>query len=160
MSYRRNFEPIRNPFSAVVSVLVMLLVLVGLFFIAKFIFKLLWWVAPLIFIASLIIDVNVFLDYTRWVGRLFRRSIWMGLGTIVLSMLFFPFLGMFFLGKALLRKRIREAQRDVQARRQGEFINYEEVDSEPLDLDRLPPEHKEPREPSRRQPGSYDQFFE
>lgn len=160
MSYRRNFEPTRDPFSAIVSLLFMVLFLVGMFFVAKFVLKLLWWVAPVVFIASLIIDVNVFLNYTRWVGRLFQRSIWMGLGVIVLSLIFFPFLSLFFLGKALVRKRIRSVVQDVEQRRQGEYISYEEVDQEPLDLDRLPPEPRERREPPRQQPGNYDQFFE
>ncbi len=164
MRYRRNFETVTNPFNAIASVLVMVLLVLGLFYLAQFILKLLWWVAPIVFIASLIIDHRVFLNYAHWVGGLLRNRTLMGVAILILSLVGFPFLALYFLGKALFRRKVRQAQEESRVRREGELIDYEELDSEPLDLPsprlRERPEEMRPRQDENRRRTDYDNLFD
>jgi hypothetical protein len=134
----------------------MAVVLIGLFYLASFVLKILYWVAPVLFIASLIIDHKVFLGYFGWISKLLKRNLLVGIGSIFLSLFFFPFVSLFLLGSALFKKKIREAEQDAVRRRDGDLIDYEEVDTESLELPRL-----EKREPPRSDDpkGKYDEFF-
>jgi hypothetical protein len=155
-SSNNNKGPISNPLNGVLSLLAMAVVLIGLFYLASFVLKILYWVAPVLFIASLIIDHKVFLGYVGWISKLLKRNLLVGIGSIFLSVFFFPFVSLFLLGSALFKKKIREAEQDAVRRRDGDLIDYEEVDTESLELPRL-----EKREPPRRDDpkGKYDEFF-
>ena len=57
-----------NPFNSISSILILVLLFVGLFFVAKSIFTILSWVAPIMLIATLIIDHKVVLGYGKWLS--------------------------------------------------------------------------------------------
>ena len=157
MRYRRSFDAVTNPLNALASVLVMVLLILGLFYLAQFILKLLWYAAPVAFVASLIIDHKVFLNYAYWLGGLLRRRTLVGVAILILSLIGFPFLALYFLGKALFRKKVKQVQEDIRIRREGELIDYEDLDSEPLDL---PHRLEQRREEQPRRRTDYDNLFD
>ena len=73
---RSPFE--RSPLSGIAGFVVALVVIYILFKIVGWFVSILYMVAPIIFIASLIIDHKVFLGYAKTLQRLFKRNWIMG----------------------------------------------------------------------------------
>jgi len=158
--YKYSFNSSNNnPFSSIIGVVLGILFLLGLFFIARFIFTILYYLSPIMLIAALIVDHKVVMGYGKWLLRLTKDNAIMGIGAILLTVLGFPLVTLFLLGKALLRKRVKEAQEEVTQQREGEYIEYEELNSEPLDLPQIEQWEKQAEE-RRRKNNDYDDFFD
>ena len=158
--YKYSFNSSNNnPFSSIIGVVLGILFLLGLFFIARFIFTILYYLSPIMLIAALIVDHKVVMGYGKWLLRLTKDNAIMGIGAILLTVLGFPLVTLFLLGKALLRKRVKEAQEEVTQQREGEYIEYEELNSEPLDLPQIEQWEKQAEE-RRRKSNDYDDFFD
>ncbi len=132
-----------NPFSSITSVLFLVLAFVALYFIATGIFKILAWLAPVMLIATLIIDYKVVVNYGKWIVSLLSRNPLMGIGAILLTFFGFPIVAGFLLGKALVKKKVGKMTQEFQKRQEGEYTDFEEVDSRPsvLDLPSMEPRH-------------------
>ena len=159
--FRSPFE--RSPLGTFGSIAVALLFFYLLFKLLAFVFQLMWWAAPLILIASLVIDHKVFLGYLKMVGNLFQRNWIYGLAAGIASVVLFPLLSLYLLGMALFKKKVKERQVAMDERVNGKWTDYEEVSTEPMDLD-IPYEELPPApEPDlrRRQDGTrYDELFD
>lgn len=169
MSYQKQFQVGGGggPFSSVVGIIIGILFFLLVFYLTKIVFKILWFLAPLLFVASLIIDHTVFLSYVKWIGGMLKRNPLVGIGAIVLSGLLFPLTASFLFGKALFRKKMKDAQKEYETRTKGELIEFEEIveeeDLRPEDTLRLPPMEKEPRNrtsSSARKGNEYDDLFQ
>lgn len=117
------------------------------FFIFKIVFKILLWVAPVLFLATLVINYRTVVNYFKFIMSLFQRSVLVGLIASILSIVGFPVLSFILFGKAIMDRRIRDMKRDHQLREEGEYVGYEEVpryrQDENLDLPDLDkPEQK------------------
>lgn len=137
MMYKKTFRSSDNPFNLIIGALFMVLFLVGLYYIARFIFTILLYLSPILLIATLVIDHKVVLGYIKWLVGLLKSSPVTGMIAVLVSVFGFPLVSAYLLGKALLKKRIRQVTEEAKVAREGEFIEYEELDSEPLDLTRL-----------------------
>lgn len=142
-----------------------LAVLVVLFFVARFVFNILYYLSPVFLIATLFIDRTVIIDYLKWIRKLFQRDIIIGVGATILSIFGFPILSAFLFAKALFKKRVKDAAEEARVRREGRLIEYEEVDDEPLDLRRLEEQKRrraaEQEQNRKRDSGSeYEDLFE
>lgn len=126
-----------NPFNSIVGILTAILFFIALFWFMKFLFNLLWILLPFILIATAIIDYKVILGYAGWVGRLFRSNWVSGLLVTLLTGIAAPVVSLFLLGKALLKKKVKTIQDDVERQREGEFVSYEEVETEILELPQI-----------------------
>ncbi len=135
-----------------------LLFLLGLFYVARFIFTILYYLSPIMIVAALIVDYKTVVGYGQWLVAQVKRNPLIGIGAILLTVLAFPLVSLFLLGKALFKKKVREVEQEAQQQRQGEYIEYEELDSEAIDLDRLQERRREEPEPRRR--SNYDDFFD
>ena len=158
MEFRRSYyfnNRNDNPFNSLVSILVMALVFIGLFVLARFIFRILYFLSPLMLIATLIIDHKVLINYARWLGDTIRRNALLGIGATVLSLVFFPVVAAGLLAKALLNREVRKAQSARQEALKGEYVDFEEIVQErPLQLPKTEPTPREKKKDER-----YDQFF-
>lgn len=160
MGYRKeiNFDN-RNPFNSIIGVILIVLFLVTLYFIARAIFTILYYLSPIMIVAALIIDHRVVLGYVKWLIGLLRDNLLLGIGATILSVLGFPVLSAFLLGKALFKRQVKKARQEAEEAREGEYIEYEELNSEELELPRLEKEERKrdrPENPDNR----YDDFFE
>jgi len=149
-----------NPFSTLIGVVLGILFLLGLFFIARFIFTILYYLSPLMIIAALIIDHKSVIGYGKWLLRLTKDNTLLGVGAILLTVLGFPLVALFLLGKALLSKRVKEVREEAEQQREGEYIEYEELDSEPMDLPRIDQWEKQAEPKKRKERNDYDDFFD
>jgi hypothetical protein len=132
-------------------------VLVTLFFLARFIFRLLYFLSPVFLIATAIIDHKVIVDFVRWIAKLFKDKRVIGLVATVLTIFGFPLVSVFLLGRALFNKRLQDAQREFERQTKGEEVDYEELDTITLELDELKREQDQARN-SRRKSGDSDPF--
>ncbi len=124
---------------------------------ARFIFNILWWVSPLMLLATLIIDYKVITGYVKWVFSKLRTNIIFGLGMILLTVIAFPIVSAFLLGKAVFKQKVKKAKEEYDVRTKGEFAEFEELDSEPIERIELPPS---PKAEKRKMPNEYDDMFE
>lgn len=143
MTYRREFQMKGNTWAAIA---VLVLVFIGVFFVARGLFWLLNILAPVMLIATLIIDYKVLVGYGKWIVGLVRRDLLLGLGAILLTLVGYPVVLAFLLGKALMNRKVRQLQKESQKKAEGEWVDFEELESKKKDSDWpvLPP--KETRE--------------
>jgi hypothetical protein len=135
----------------------LVLLLVGLFFLAKGIFTLLAWASPVLILGAIIINYQTIINYFRFILSLLKRSALTGIIAILLSIIGFPILSGVLFGKAILDRKVRRLQQAYREREEGEFVEHEEVKryrpEENLDL---PPfEKPEPQKKDNR----YEDLF-
>ncbi|KGE88503.1 MAG: hypothetical protein ACE362_08845 [Phaeodactylibacter xiamenensis] len=160
MQYRKSFQTSsNNPFSSIIGVVLGVLFLLGLFFVARIIFTILYYLSPVMLIAALIIDYKSVTGYGKWLVDKVKTNPLLGIGGILLTVLAFPLVSLFLLGKALFKKKVREVEQEVERQREGEYVDFEELDSEPMDLKRLEEQFREQENPKRRS-SNYDDFFD
>lgn len=156
MTYRNQSSPM---FGGIISMVFMVLTIIALFYIAQFVFKVLWAISPIIFIAALILDFKGVTNYGKWLINLTKRNLLMGVVAILLSFLGFPFVSLFLLGKAMFKKKVKEAQAQYEEAagvpKDAEYIEYEEVVDEPKM--ELPPLSRP--EKTQKKGNEYDELF-
>lgn len=152
-----------SPFNSLTSVIVLVLFFVALFYIARAAFWLLSIAAPVMLIATLIIDHTVVTNYGKWIINQLKTNPIFGIGAILLTVFGFPVVAGFLLAKALIKKKFKKVKEEMEAQhgggRRGEFIEYEELEEEPPVVLELP-ELKKRREPIREQRNEYDDLFD
>ncbi|WP_273444840.1 hypothetical protein [Neolewinella agarilytica] len=153
----------RSPLGGIGGLLIGLVFLYVLFKFVGWFFSILWWAAPIIFIASLIIDHKVFLGYIGSIKRLFQKNWIMGLAGGILSFVLFPIVAAYLLGMALFKKKLRERAVEMDEQVNGKWTEFEEVPEEPLELEipyeELPPE-PEPLARKDNKGTDYDELFD
>jgi ABC-type multidrug transport system fused ATPase/permease subunit len=141
-----SFNSGGNPLGTIVGLALLIGVFYLLFRLTAFIFRILWIASPFLLIATLIINRKVVTDYIRLISSLFKRSpLWGGAG-IAFTVIAFPLVSVYLFGKAMMIKRAKEAQEYVDnntyseadtgraAYRDSDLVDYEELESRPLDL--------------------------
>lgn len=124
-----------NPIGNWIGIIMIAVVLIGLFIVGRAIFNMLYFIAPLLLIATLVIDYKVVLSYIKQLGGLFAKNPLYGIGATALTFFFYPIVFVVLLFRAFTGKKISQFQANAEEERQGEFVEYEELDEEPLDLD-------------------------
>jgi len=128
-----------------------------LFSFAFFVFKFLWvYATPVFLVTALIIDHKVLTNFASWIFQRLKTNPLSGLFTVGLTIIGLPIVTGYLLSKALLKKKITKMSKEFQKEAGGtdeEFVDYEEIDSEPLDLPDLPPKQKAGN-------NKYDDLFE
>lgn len=158
MAYINFSNNSRNPFSLLISIGIGVLVLVALFMLARFVFKILAFAAPILFLAALIFDYRTVVNYGKWLLDLTRRQPILGIAAILFSILGFPIVSVFLFGKALLKKQVRNIQKEQtqQAPQLGEYIEFEEVKTVRKERIELPPIQTRQQEQRRNE---YERLF-
>jgi hypothetical protein len=139
------------------GLIIVILFFVALFFIARGIFNILAWAAPVLIVAAVLINYKTVLGFLKYLWDLLRRNPLMGILGVILTIIGFPIVCGFLFGKAILDRRIDRYQKAIQRHREGELIDYEdvterEVRSDVLELDPLSAK-EDPK-------NTYDDFFE
>lgn len=131
MIRRNNIRVSGNPFNLVIGLLVVFIFLFGLFRLASFVYKILAAVSPVLLIATAIIDYRVIVSYVTRLGNLVKQNTWLGIISIVLSIVAFPVVSAYLLYQALSRKNQQKQQNSFRRfeKQEGEWINYEELES-------------------------------
>ena len=152
-----------SPFNSLTSVIILVLFFVALFYIARAAFWILSMLAPILLIATLIIDHKVVVDYGKWIVSQLKSNPIFGIGAILLTIFGAPVVAGFLFAKALLKRKFKKVKEEMEAQQggisSGEFIEFEEVAEKPpvrLEL----PELRKRKEPLREQRNDYDDMFQ
>lgn len=152
-----------NPLNSITSIIILLLFLVGLYYLASGVFWLLAKLSPVLLIAALVIDHNVVINYGKWLINLVKRNPLMGIVAILLSAVAYPVTFAFLLGKALFKRKVNQMRQQFdpnyqpgqKGKKQTEFTDYEEVNDQPDERLELPDRRQEPNTRN-----DYDQYFD
>ena len=149
-----------NPLNALPIILILIAVFVGLWFVAKSIFFVLSYVAPVLLIAALAINHKVVVNYGTFLWNLLKKNPVMGVVGVLLSFFFFPVVCLFLFGKAMLYRKVDTLKKEFEAKHgggttEGEYTEYEEIE--------LPKEEKRielPRRPLQEKQNEYEELFD
>ena len=130
----------RNPYNLILGMLVGVLFIVGLFIIARGIFSILSLVAPLLLVAALIIRYKAVTDFVSFIFKLLKENTILGIVAVVFSVLAYPVLFAYLLIKAVFYRKLDKIQQAHEKRVQGEFVDYEVLEEDTLELESKIPE--------------------
>jgi hypothetical protein len=170
----------RNPFSSLISLVILIAVLVGLFFLVSGFIKLLYLIAPVLLIITLIINYRVVADYVLDIGQTFQTDILFGMVKVAFAVFCYPIVIGWLLAKALIYRKVDKIQKNFQTqmddmqRQMGagasfgkpyaEEAEFEEMPNDPNTADKTDKTPKislfEPtKTPKSKDSDDYDQFF-
>ncbi len=138
MQYRTSFNinsnRNQNPFNSIVSLLVFFGVLVLLFFLLKGFVTVLYWVAPVLLIATLVINYRIVADYTISIFETFQTDILMGMLKVVFTIFCYPFvIGWLFIKAIFYRKMDtvkKQFENQLQQQQGEQYAEFEEISTE------------------------------
>ena len=113
------------------SVLIFLAVVIGIFFAAQFIYKILLWASPVLLLLTFILDYRVPINFVKLLIAFTRQNLIAGIFFIVLSVIFFPVISLFLLFKAMFNMKVKKFTDQVKQENET-YVPYEEVEDEPL----------------------------
>ena len=114
-------------FNGIIGFAFMVLLFVGLFFIAKGVFTVLAWIAPVLIILALLINYRTVLNYLKFMLGLLQRNPVGGIIGILLSFFGFPIVAGVLFGKSILDRKVKKLNEAYQAEKDGEFVEFEEI---------------------------------
>lgn len=129
----------KGGFNIIPALLIGIVVLFVLFTVARFVFSLLYYIAPILLIITLFMDYKVVVNYGKWILDVMGRNVLLGVGLSLLTLVGFPIVSVFLFGKAMLKKKVKEMTQQFETQTQGEYTEYEEVTPEEEGMVELPP---------------------
>jgi hypothetical protein len=147
-----------GPFGFLGPLLILAVFFGALFFLAKGVFWLLSWVAPVLLIITLIVDHKVVTDFLKFVWKLLNENTLMGVLAVLLIFFGYPIVAGYLFFKAMGKRTIKKAYEKVE-KQQNTYTEYEEVVEDDSFLE-LPPLQKRPEAPKqeRSNPSSSNQY--
>lgn len=148
MPYQRSFRTggnSNNPFGSIMSLLIFVGILVFLFFVVTSFVKLLYLVAPVLLIATLLINYRVVADYVTGVMETFRTDILFGVVKVLFSFFCYPFVIGWLFAKAMFYRKVNTLKKDMEQQMgqmnssegNTQYAEYEELSSD-LDINTKP----------------------
>ena len=129
-----------------------------LFFLAKGLFWLLSWVAPVLLIITLVIDYTVVRDFFIFVWKILKENPLMGVLAVLIVLFAYPFVAGYLFIKAMGKRTIKKAMDNVQ-KEKNTYTDYEEVQNEDDSFLELPPLKKKPEPAKQAKSSEYDDMF-
>lgn len=118
-----------NPFASLTGILMMVLVMIGVFYVAKGVFWLLMKTAVFLLAGAILLHWPTVVGYVRWLLRTWKHSILQGLLATALSVVLYPVVFGFLFLRALLHRLVIRFERHAQREQQAEFVDFEELES-------------------------------
>ncbi len=108
---------------------------IALYWIAKGLFTVLSYLTPIFLIGALVLNYRVVLGYGKWLWASLMRNPLFGIVAVVLSVLGISFVSLFLFVRALSSRSGEGKYKSTKM--QGDYIKYEEVEEDFLDLSEL-----------------------
>jgi len=118
-----------NPFANLTGILMMVLVMVGLFYLAKGVYWLLAKAAVFFLAGALLLHYPTVLGFGKWLWEKLRRQTLSGIFFLTLSVLLYPVLFAFLFFRALVNRKVRMLEENIRREQEGEFVDFEELES-------------------------------
>lgn len=157
-----------NIINLIPAILMLVAIFIAVGYIASGIYQILEFIALGLFLITLGLDIaygrKVVLGFAKSLISLVKRNPLMGVVAIGLTFFFHPLVALFLFGKAMLLRKVDNMKKDFENRQQGQYVEYEEVETEyeevPDDEPRLielPPLQEKPKQERR---NDYEDLFE
>ncbi len=147
-----------SPFGFLGPLLILTIFFTAFFFLAKGLFWLLSWVAPILLIITLIIDYKIVVNFLKYLWELLKNNTVLGIISVILVVLGYPFVCGFLLLKALGKRSIGKVMEQAEKER-NTYTEYEEVVEDDSFLE-LPPLQKQAKQaPNPQKSNEYDDMF-
>lgn len=118
-----------NPFANLTGILLMILLMVGIFYVARGIFWLLAEAAIFLLAGAIIIHYPTILGFFKWLWNTWRKSLVQGLLFTALTVLLYPVICAFLFFRAILNRKVASLESALKKEQQGEFVDFEELES-------------------------------
>jgi len=122
-----NQQKSSNPLGNLGYIAMGILALVALFYAAKIAFSLIYIIAPILFIITLVMDYKVVTGYGKWIINLFKANPLYGIGASVLTFFAYPVVAIALFLKAMLNKKVKEVKQQFDKKKEGDYVEYEEL---------------------------------
>lgn len=156
MNNSRGTSPISIP-----SLLLFAGTLVALFYLAKGVFSLLYWVSPILLIATLIMDYKTVTGYLKYVWNSLQNNFVVGIVLTLLTLLFPPVVIGFLFAKVLMQRKLKNfVETKTTTSSEETYTDYEEVvEDVEEDFLELPPLEAPKAQKTGSQTNDYDNLF-
>lgn len=121
---------------------VFVVVILSFLFLARLVFKLLFYIAPILFIGALLINYRVVLGYGKWLISTFKRSVPFGLLATLFTIVGAPLVSLFLFLRALTSRGYgvpgvdKIGYTDYEVVEEEEFLDLTEVRERRKRIDR------------------------
>jgi hypothetical protein len=115
----------------ILGLLILVAVVWLAFFLFKGIFKILSFVAPILFVAALIVNYKVVLSYGKLLIQLLQKNPLMGILALLLTFFAFPIVSAILLGLAIMNKKADQLMEQERQKREGVPTDFREISSTP-----------------------------
>ncbi|MEL6720064.1 MAG: hypothetical protein AAFO82_03910 [Bacteroidota bacterium] len=146
-----------NTGSIIIGAVVMIVIVVVLMSLAKLTYQLLSLVAIPLLVITAIIDYKILVNYFNWVVNLTKNNTLLGIGTGLLSLVFYPVVSAILFGRAFfswrLKRNMQQREEEMTSEQQqiGEYIDFEEIKA---------PRKRVKQTRTNTKESDYDQFFD
>lgn len=142
----------KSPFGGVASLVLIVLVFVGMFWLAGKVFSVLAILSPLLLIGAAILDYKVIINYIKYVFGLFSTNLILAIGLVLLTFWAFPVVCVFLLVKAYASYKLKSIRKEQES-----LTPYEEVEIVDEDFLELPQMQKSKQQDTS---SDYEQLFD
>lgn len=146
-----------GPVSFLGPLLILALVFGGLFFLAQGLFWVLSWAAPVLLLLTLVMDYKVVVNYFKYIWKMLKENIAMGLLLLVVTIFGYPFVAGYLFFKAYAKRSLNKSTAH-QSSKSDVFVEFEEVEDDDSFLE-LPEFNRQKEKPQAPRPTSYDDVF-
>lgn len=143
--------------NVIFGVVFLVFAFMAVFWLAKGIFTILAWLAPILLIATLIIDYRIILNYGKWILHQLKTNTLVGVGMSLLTVVGFPVVSFFLFGKALLKRKLKSLESSYREERTESYSDYEIVEEDISTRLELPPLE---RRRAKTASDDYEQLFD
>ncbi len=143
-----------GPFGFLVPLLILVIFFTAIYLIAKGMFWLLSYAAPVLFIITLILNYRVVTGYFQWIWTLLTHQLPVGLIMVLVTFFGYPFVAGYLFFKALALRTVKKTFEKAREK-ENIYTDYEEVTEDTSFLE-LP---KQVKQEDVRRTNTYDEVF-
>ena len=141
-----------NPFAGIIAILFVVFLIWLIFNFLKGVFSILSLLALPLFILALVFNYSVVTDYFKWVFNFFKTDIVKGLLATGATVIGYPLVSAYLFFKAFSTRKFGKKKEEKGP---GDYIKYEEVEEDFLELPETPGEKVK----QTRSQNNYDDLF-
>ena len=147
-----------GPFGFLGPLIILAIFFTILFFVARGVFWLLSWVAPVLLLITLIIDYKIVTNFLKFVWKLLQENPLMGIVALLLIFFGYPVIAGFLFFKAVTKRSLQKAVNKMEKER-NTYTEYEEVNDDDDSFLELPPLKNKKEAPKQTRSNDYDEMF-
>jgi len=107
---------------------------IAMYYIIRGFFFVIYWAAPLLVLAVLIIDYRLLLNHFKKLFVRIRREPASGVLWLIVNILALPLVALWLLIVGLFNRKVKKAENEIRRQREGEYVDYVEIKEDRTEL--------------------------